>query len=464
MTEDELPKDVAELARSLSSLQAWASANTPRSESPARAMLRKHFDADPAGLPIVSETLSPYERPNLQVALDSFFESGRREFAVHGFAVPPGHRIGLAAMASRRNPFGGQLEPGPVEHVTVRVGEQEIVCLASALLLISDDGRRSAAFLRHDEMHGRKGLQFEVMATERDDATALIDALRLLMHTHNVYRGRVVEVGSSAFGDSPVKVRSLPTISRRDIVLPDGVLERIERQTIGFDRHREELHAHGMHLKRGLLLHGPPGTGKTLCAMYLAGEMPRRTTLLLTGQALGAIAASCDMARRLQPATVVIEDVDLVAMERSHSANTNALLFELLNQMEGLQDDSDVIFVLTTNRADILEPGLAQRPGRIDEAVELPLPDRSGRQRLFDLYGRRIGLEIDGDSDLIERTEGVSAAFIRELMRRATLLAAMSTSGAKPTDEHLRQAVAELEDAHAGLTRRLLGAKNDATQ
>jgi ATP-dependent 26S proteasome regulatory subunit len=74
---------------------------------------------------------------------------------------------------------------------------------------------------------------------------------------------------------------------------------------------------------------------------------------------------------------VILEDVDLVAMERSFEP-TNAILFELLNAMDGLDADHDVLFVLTTNAPERIEPALAARPGRIDQAVELPLPDPDG--------------------------------------------------------------------------------------
>ena len=65
-------------------------------------------------------------------------------------------------------------------------------------------------------------------------------------------------------------------------MLADGVLERVERHTVGFAAHRDRLLAAGRHLRRGLLLHGQPGTGKTLTAMYLAGRMGERTVVLLT--------------------------------------------------------------------------------------------------------------------------------------------------------------------------------------
>src|SRR5262249_35565048 len=159
--------------------------------------------------------------------------------------------------------------------------------------------------------------------------------------------------------------------------------------------------------KRGLLLHGAPGTGKTLTAMYLAGQSSDRTVIILTGRSLGLIEQSCAMARALQPSTIIIEDVDLIAEERTHQGHAcTAILFELLNQMDGLGDDADVLFVLTTNRPDILEPALASRPGRIDQAVEIPLPDAACRRRLFALYGQGLQLSLSDPERFVKRTEG----------------------------------------------------------
>ena len=208
-------------------------------------------------------------------------------------------------------------------------------------------------------------------------------------------------------------------------------------------------------MKRGLLLHGPPGTGKTLTAMYLSGLMPERTVLILAGEALGAIAAACDMARILAPAMIVLEDVDLVALERAEYENSSALLFELLNEMDGLNEDSDIIFLLTTNRADVLEPALAARPGRVDLAVELPLPDPDARARLVDLYAEGLVLRLNDRSVVVRETDGASPAFLRELLRRAALFA--SEEGATVVDDgHISAALGELRQGGT-LTESLLG-------
>ena len=111
---------------------------------------------------------------------------------------------------------------------------------------------------------------------------------------------------------------SRPASGRDDVVLPEVVLTRVERHALGVAGHREALLAAGQHLKRGLLLYGPPGTGKTHTTRYLLGQMSGYTRLVLTGRTLVAVGAVTDLARALLPAVVVLEDVDLVAEERSH--------------------------------------------------------------------------------------------------------------------------------------------------
>jgi SpoVK/Ycf46/Vps4 family AAA+-type ATPase len=115
----------------------------------------------------------------------------------------------------------------------------------------------------------------------------------------------------------------------------------------------------------------------------------------------------------------------------------------------------------------VLEPALASRPGRIDLAIEVPLPDADCRQRLFELYGRGLTLQVDSWDRLVEQTAGASAAFIRELMRRATLLAldeAMEpppadTPGTIVTERQIATALHDLIFDGGALTRSLLGAR-----
>jgi SpoVK/Ycf46/Vps4 family AAA+-type ATPase len=147
------------------------------------------------------------------------------------------------------------------------------------------------------------------------------------------------------------------------------------------------------------------------------------TRRLLTGRALHAIGSAAELARDLQPAVLVLEDVDHVAEERGFGPGTNPVLFDLLDAMDGAAADADLLFVLTTNRADLLEPALAARPGRVDVAVEIDLPDTDARRRLLALYGRSLPMQLTDTeiTEIVERTDGVTASFLKELLRRAVL-------------------------------------------
>lgn len=135
----------------------------------------------------------------------------------------------------------------------------------------------------------------------------------------------------------------------------------------------------------------------------------------------------------------------------------NSVLFELLNEMDGLNEDTDIVFVLTTNRPEVVEPALASRPGRIDLAVNMPLPDDDGRSRLLDLYSRGLKLDIRDRVRFVKTTEGTTPAFIREVLRRAALTGAERGDPTHVTDELLSSAIDELRAGQDQLTSSLLG-------
>jgi ATP-dependent 26S proteasome regulatory subunit len=280
---------------------------------------------------------------------------------------------------------------------------------------------------------------------------------------HNVFRGQVLSFDHEMFGPGPGLLNFLdrPVMTRDDLVLPGGTLELTERQVLGIAVHRERLRRSGQHLKRGVLLHGPPGTGKTHTVRYLLSRSEGTTVILLSGSALGMIGEACSIARSLQPSIIVVEDVDLIAEQRGMHPGQHPLLFQLLNEMDGLTPDADVVFVLTTNRPDLLEPALADRPGRVDQAVEIPLPDQEARRRLIELYRGNLGLDGIDLGLAIERTEGVTASFIKELLRRAALIRAEADGAASDSitlvREDLTEALDQLLDERNQLTRVLLG-------
>jgi SpoVK/Ycf46/Vps4 family AAA+-type ATPase len=198
---------------------------------------------------------------------------------------------------------------------------------------------------------------------------------------------------------------------------------------------------------------------------YLVGQMAAYTRFVLTGRALNAIGSVAELARALEPAVIVLEDVDLVAEHRDFGPRgSSPVLFDLLDAMDGAAPDADLLFVLTTNRADLLEPALAARPGRVDVALEIDLPDEEGRRRLLDLYGRSVPLRLSEEDvrAIVARTEGVTASFVKELLRRA-MLESLQENSSEPvvTAAHTIRALDDLLDAGQQLTRSLLGVGTD---
>ena len=423
--------------------------------------LRKHFGSDPAALPVLEHQFATHDRPNLQLALEEMVAKPKWQSELVGVLAQSDYEgPSLAGLSQPRS--ARQFANGPVQYLDIALpGGRHLSCVKLGLYFLHDGKKPIALLVSAPRFSHPPTIQVEVMAGERDHAETFIRELKKLTQFGKAYRGHVLSIEEDCHGGTVINHHDLPAIRREDLILPESLLQRIERHTLSFTKHAQRLREAGRHLKRGILLFGPPGTGKTLSAMYLATQMTGRTVLLITGGGAGSIETACRLARLLEPATVILEDVDLIGTERQHQQiGANALLFELLNQMDGLSNDVDVLFVLTTNRPDVLEPALASRPGRVDQAIEVPPPDSECRQRLFELYSRGMKVEVTDWPKLIERTTGASGAFIRELLRKAAVFAAEENGDATLVvrDQHIEEGLAELLIVGGQLTKSLLGA------
>jgi hypothetical protein len=459
--------DVARLARRLLRRAVTAAR---AEDAPARGLLRAHLGAGAAGLPVVSAMWPGYDHVNVQAGLDAWLAAGGRRHELAGLtgfrhqvfglgdllqAGSDAYGVGVGSIALDRRPSGP--------------GGQTLACVQCGIYLIEEAGVPVAVLMRGPDVRaGIEDVTLEACAPDQAVAQRVLDEVSDLAVAHNVFRGHVVSFSADVFdrdGSTLLQFQDRPRLDRAGVILPADILDGIERHVLGIARQAGRLTTSGQHLKRGLLLHGPPGTGKTHTIRYLLGQLPSSTVVIMSGAALRFIGHACSVARTLQPSVLVIEDVDLIAEDRAGRPGQQPLLFELLNQMDGLGADVDVTFLLTTNRADLLEAALAARPGRVDHAAELPVPDAAARRALMELYRGRLILDLADAQSVVDRTEGVTASFLKELLRRAALQAAEREPAADPaaplrvTDADMTAALDELLDSSSQLTAILLGSR-----
>ncbi len=420
-------------------------------------------------LPVTVENWPGFDHVNVQTAVDRWLTQGGREHRLVGVTSYRHHDFGLAEVLAADPTLQHGPRPGPVavERRPAGPDGQLVACVRCAFYLVEDGPARHVLLVRGPEPErGENAVTVQVVSTEPDAGAAIVSDLRALALRHNVYRQQVVSLGGELFGPQGALLtfHRRPAVSADQLVLAPGVRELIEQQVVGVARHRDRLLAAGQHLKRGLLLYGPPGVGKTHTIRWLSSVLTGSTVVLLSGEALGAISQAAQIARTLQPAILVVEDVDLIAEDRGMHPGQHPLLFQLLNEMDGLAEDADVVFVLTTNRADLLEPALASRPGRIDQAVEIALPDLDARRQLFELYRGALPVDTARLEQVLERAGGATASFLKELLRRSALLAAERRPGDGPppvSADDLDDALEQLLDTRNAMTRTVLGAAPD---
>ena len=419
-----------------------------------------------AGLDVVEETWAHYEHVNVQAGLDAWLAEPSRTWSLVGVVGYQHFQFGLGELLSGAEmPFPHGPRPGNPSTVNVPCGPDGEVrpCVRCGIYLVTEgDVRTAVLLLGAAEEFGRPRISVQVVSTDLAAASRAAGEIRASALEHNVFRGQVISFEAEFFGpgQTVLQFHRRPALGADQLILPAETLAEVERQVVEVARHKDRLLAAGQHLKRGVLLYGPPGVGKTHTVRFLISNLTATTVVQVTGNAMQYIAEACSIARMLQPAMVVVEDVDLIAEDRGMHPGQHPLLFQLLNEMDGLAEDADVVFVLTTNRADLLEPALAARPGRVDQAVALELPDATARRALFELYRGPLRVDTSGLDDVIARTEGVTASFLKELLRRAALLAATRTAGdgeLTVSADDLRAALDELLDTRNAMTRTLLG-------
>ncbi|ELY65446.1 MULTISPECIES: proteasome-activating nucleotidase Pan2 [Natronococcus] len=186
----------------------------------------------------------------------------------------------------------------------------------------------------------------------------------------------------------------------------------------------------------GVLLHGPPGTGKTMLAKAVAHETDA-TFIKMAGSELvrkfigegsRLVRDLFEMAREREPAIIFIDEIDAVATTRTESktsgdAEVQRTMMQLLSEMDGFEARGEIRIIAATNRFDMLDRAIL-RPGRFDRLIEVPEPDREGREQILSIHTRGMNVADDVEfAALADDTEGYSGADIESLATEAGMFA-----------------------------------------
>lgn len=434
------------------------------------SLLTSHFHPVSIDNVTISERKFPFRvRADLQRAIDRLFTDEtkilhfcgvRKEFSHEGVSLTD------CVVESSHYPT----KSVPPEYEEIDIGDDlPVRVLKVGLWLLEKNNVRFAVLLSPAGHYGQvTGIQFQVATPNSPEGTQV--AQEFFKHLENAvlraesYRGKVLSLEQAEHSytgeSSGITVHKLRTVERDQVILPEATLKLLERNVIQFVQQRKQLASFKQATKKGILFYGAPGTGKTHTIHYLSRALEDHTTLLISAEQVGLLSEYMTLARLLQPSIVVIEDVDLIARDRANmnSPCEEVMLNKLLNEMDGLKQESDIIFILTTNRPESLEAALASRPGRVDQAIEYPLPDETGRRKLVLLYSEGVKLADEVLAEIVRRTEGVSPAFIKELMRRSVQFHIEHNGTGEISKEDVTSALDEMLVAGGSLNLKLLGA------
>merc|ERR1711912_74569 len=227
-----------------------------------------------------------------------------------------------------------------------------------------------------------------------------------------------------------------PNVSYSDIGGLDIQKQEI-KESIELPLTQADLYAQiGIDPPRGVLLYGPPGTGKTMLAKAVANATTASFIRVVgsefvqkyLGEGPRMVRDVFRLARENAPAIIFIDEIDAIATRR-FDAQTGAdrevqrILMELLNQMDGFDQTSNVKVIMATNRQDTLDPALL-RPGRLDRKIEFSLPDRRQKRLVFSTITAKMNLADDVDlEDFISRPDKISNADITSVCQAAGMIA-----------------------------------------
>ena len=221
----------------------------------------------------------------------------------------------------------------------------------------------------------------------------------------------------------------------------DEAKEELE-EIVDFLRAPDRYAGSGAKIPKGALLIGSPGTGKTLLARAIAGESSvpfiqcsgSSFVEMFVGVGAKRVRDVFEQARKSQPCIIFIDEIDAIGKKRSmNSMSSNdereQTINQLLTEMDGFENHSQIVVIAATNRMDILDDALL-RPGRFDRKIQVKLPDVRGRLKILQMHSKNKQFKVGDNISLKEvakQTIGFSGADLENLMNECAIRAVRSS-------------------------------------
>ena len=274
---------------------------------------------------------------------------------------------------------------------------------------------------------------------------SFLNDVKQWMNDNNYYRGQ--KIGADG------RFLNVSKYNWDDIVLDPEVKDSVFGDVVGFLNHAELYRVNGLPFKRGLILYGKPGCGKTLLGKVVANQVASSFIWVTAAQASSAefIKELFTLAREVAPTVLFFEDVDMYTVDRGYGA-FNAKVGELLAQMDGMEENNGLVVVATTNRLDVIEKALAERPSRFDRRYCLDSMSLETTKLMVSKKLDNANLVDVSLDEIAAMVRGLNGCFIQEVVisakRKAISRGNVDGNGVVNLDKDiLQESASEVADA-----------------